>query len=47
MIVIIGFFAIFFLNGRWRPSWILPIFKKRLKLTKVYLADFESRHPGQ
>ena len=30
MIVIIIIFVYFFQNGRWRPSWILPIFKKRL-----------------
>ena len=34
MIVIIWFFGIF-LNGRWRPSWILPVGKKRSKVTKV------------
>ena len=43
MIVIIRFFVNFFQNGHWRPSWILPIFKKCLNLTKIHPADFESK----
>ena len=37
---------IYFQNGRWRQSWIWPIFKKRSKLTKVHPIDSESRNPG-
>ena len=33
-------------NGRWRPSWILPIFKKRSKKIKFHRTHSESRILG-